>query len=175
MRKMIEMLLQHEGEPQNTVLIGESADIILRRLMKALSISDLWIWCEPSTGSLATATMDEFSLAIAIELERELTLPPNSLQQTIQQPGGTAAARLLKMLKQSWRLPPASSPGIVFCVSAFEVLSAVDESGYQILNVFKDAETAGLPFRLVVLDLTAMMELPEHAAALAFFKKVLHC
>ena len=172
---MLEMLLQYEGELQNTALLGESADIILRRLYKAMAISHLWIWCEPGIGGLASTSTAELGLSIAEELESTLTLPPGSLRNTLQEPTGTDSERFAKMLKQAWRLPPSSSMGIVFCLTAVQLLHSSQTSTSEILKVIQQLQADGLPFIVVMVDHAETMLQPDYQFTQNFFRKVIHC
>jgi hypothetical protein len=99
MNPLIGQILEHDGNFENTALLGTSAPLILKRLYKAFAISNLWMWCELPVGTTAQSGLSDVTAALSRELEVALTLTPGTLQNVAHQTNGDGAAQLTAMLK----------------------------------------------------------------------------
>lgn len=176
MLRMIETLVNHEGSFQNTALLGDSADLILKRLYKALAISNLWMWCEPRVPFESISVRD-LAIGIADELGKLLSLSPQGLVETFDSTGGTLTGKMATMLQTAWRLPVKGAEGVLFCVSSRNLLA--DELQRDVFRVLIDAmvelQRGDMPFLLVLVgDEAAMTDCPD-AVIRGFFSKTVLC
>ncbi len=179
MNPLIGQILEHDGNFENTALLGKAAPLILKRLYKAFAISNLWMWCETPIGTMAQSGLSDVTAALSRELEVALTLNPGTQLNVAHETNGDGAEKMTAMLKYAWRIPPAGLNGIVFCFLDSQIVQTDSEGDgdtvAQLLKAFRAVQRASLPFVLAFVGTEEEFQRLTDDTATAFFTKTVHC
>ncbi|MCP4171236.1 MAG: hypothetical protein GY758_10750 [Fuerstiella sp.] len=179
MNPLIGQILEHDGDFENTALLGKSAPLILKRLYKAFAISNLWMWCETPVGTTAQSGLSDVTAALSRELEVALTLTPGTLLSVASQTKGNGAEQLTAMLKYAWRIPPVGLNGIVFCFLDSQIVQTDSvrdgDTVAELVRAFQAVQRESLPFVLTFVGTDENFQRLTGNTATEFFTKTVYC